>query len=126
MRNHLRFWPSLVLEERVVPRDAPLFFHKALLDDAKNLLAVLSGLNRLYPQLEFKRLDAYVARMQIAPPDVATRLKQAFSAEPLAAIAILHALIEETFDLIERHMPEVDTSRSPTTISSGAAGADSQ
>ena len=51
VRNHLRFWPSLVLKERVVPRDAPLFFHKALLDDAKNLLAVLSGLNRLYPQL---------------------------------------------------------------------------
>jgi hypothetical protein len=109
VRDHLRFWPSQVLEQRIVPRDAPLFFHKALLDDAKNLFAVLSGLNRLYPQLEFKRLDAYIARMRIAPPDVATRLKQALHAEPLAAITTFRAVIEETFTLVERHMPEVDT-----------------
>jgi predicted nucleotidyltransferase len=109
VRDHLRFWPSLILAERIVPRDAPLFFRKALLDDAKNLLAVLSGLNRLYPQLEFKRLDAYAAPMRIAPPDVAARLTQALSAEPLVAIAAFRALIEETFALVERHVPEVDT-----------------
>ncbi|MGI8857261.1 MAG: hypothetical protein ACR2JW_16070 [Thermomicrobiales bacterium] len=109
VRDHLRFWPYQVLEQRIVPRDAPLFLHKVLLDDVKNLLAVLSGLNRLYPQLEFKRLDAYVARMRIAPPNVATRIKQALSAEPLTAIAMLRALIEETLALVERHMPEIDT-----------------
>jgi hypothetical protein len=47
--------------------------------------------------------------MRIAPPDVAARLKQALSAEPLVAIAMLHALIEETFALVERHMPEIET-----------------
>lgn len=109
VRDHLRFWPYQVLAQRIVPRDAPLFFHKALLDDAKNLLTVLSGLNRLYPQLEFKRLDAYVARMPIAPPDVAMRLKKVLLAEPLDAIATLRAVIEETLALVERHMPDVDT-----------------
>lgn len=109
VRDHLRFWPYQVLAQRIVPRDAPLFFHKALLDDEKNLLAILSGLSRLYPQLEFKRLDAYVARMRIAPPDLALRLKQALQSEPLHAIATLRAVIEETFALVERHMREVDT-----------------
>ncbi len=109
VRDHLRFWPYQVLERRIVPRDAPLFLHKALLDNAKNLLAVLSGLNRLYPHLEFKRLDAYAARMPIAPPHLAARLKRALHAEPLVAIATLRALIEETLALVERHMPAVDT-----------------
>lgn len=109
VRDHLKFWPYQVLEKRIIPRDAPLFLHKALLDDEKNLLSVLSGLNRLYPHLEFKRLDAYAARMRIAPPDLATRLTQALHAEPPAAIALLRAVIEETFALVERHLPDVDT-----------------
>jgi predicted nucleotidyltransferase len=122
VREHLRFWPSQVLAQRIVPRDAPLYFRKVLLDDAKNLLTVLSGLNRLYPQLEFKRLDAFAARMPIAPVDVSVRLKQAFCAEPLAAIAILRALIEETFALIERHMPEVDTSEAKRRFTQAPRG----
>jgi predicted nucleotidyltransferase len=122
VRDHLRFWPSQVLAQRIVPRDAPLFFRKALLDDAKNVLTILSGLNRLYPQLEFKRLDAYAARMPIAPLNVSARLKEAFSAEPLAAIAILHALIEETFALVERHMPEVDTTEAKRRFTQAPRG----
>ncbi|MHB8647987.1 MAG: hypothetical protein ACYDAR_19570 [Thermomicrobiales bacterium] len=109
VRDHLKFWPHQVLSKRIVPRDAPLFFRTAVMDDAKTLLAALSGLNRLYPQLEFKRLHAYVARMNVAPPDLATRLNQVLTAEPLTAIALLRTLIEETFVLIERHMPTVDT-----------------
>jgi predicted nucleotidyltransferase len=109
VRDHLRFWPYQILEKRIVPRDAPLYFHKALIDHERTVLSALSGLNRLYPQLEFKRLDAYVARMTIAPSDLAARLKRVLQAEPLAAVAMLRAVIEETFALIERHMPEVDT-----------------
>jgi predicted nucleotidyltransferase len=110
VRDHLKFWPHAVLARRIVPRDAPLYLHKALVDDAKMLLSALSGLNRLYPQLEFKRLAAYIARMRIAPPDLAARLTEALGAEPFAAVALLRGLIEETFALIERQMPDVDTS----------------
>jgi hypothetical protein len=109
VRDHLRFWPYQILEKRIVPRDAPLYLRTALIDDEKTLLSALSGLNRLYPQLEFKRLDAYVARMHIRPPHLAVRLKQALQAEPLVAVVLLRAVIEETFALVERHMPEVDT-----------------
>jgi predicted nucleotidyltransferase len=122
VRDHLRFWPSQVLAQRIVPRDAPLFFRKALLDDAKTLLTLLSGLNRLYPQLEFKRLDAYAARMRIAPPDVAARLTQALRAEPLVAIAMLRSLIEETFALVERHMPEIDTTEAKRRFAQAPRG----
>lgn len=109
VRDHVRFWPYQTLEKRIVPRDAPLFLHKALIDDEKTLLSALSGLNRLYPQLEFKRLDDYVARMRVAPPSLAARLKQVLQAEPLTAVAMLRSVIEETFTVIEQHMPEVDT-----------------
>lgn len=122
VRDHLRFWPTQVLAQRLVPRDAPLFVHKALLDDTRNLLAALSGLNRLYPQLEFKRLDAYVARMPIAPPDLATRLKQTLQSAPLDGIATLRAVIEETFALIERHMPEVDTTEAKKRLTQTPRG----
>ncbi len=109
VRDHLKFWPHQVLTKRIIPRDAPLLFHRVVMDEEKTLLSALSGLNRLYPQLEFKRLDAYVARMNVAPADFASRLRQVLTAEPLAAVALLRDLIEETFALVERHMPEVDT-----------------
>ena len=40
---------------------------------------------------------------------MATGIKQPLSAEPLTAMAMLRALIEETLALVERHMPEVET-----------------
>ncbi len=47
--------------------------------------------------------------MAIAPPNLSSRLKGIFQEEPDIAVNHLGELIEETFALVEKHMPEVDT-----------------
>jgi hypothetical protein len=67
-------------------------------------------LNRIYHHGELKRLDRLVERMAIVPAYLSDRLRQILQAEPLAAVDQIQALIEETLDLIDRHLPEVETS----------------
>lgn len=108
VREHMRFAPYYVFERRMPSRDAPLFVRQYLIDQVRKLLAALSGLNRLYPQLHFKRIDAYATRMKLAPPDLAARIKRTLGSEDAIALGLLRELIWETFDLLAQHMPEVD------------------
>ncbi len=47
--------------------------------------------------------------MSITPQNLSSRLKGIFQVEPDIAVNHLGELIEETFALVEKHMPEVDT-----------------
>jgi hypothetical protein len=49
--------------------------------------------------------------MQITPPDFQRRLSHVFQSDPHAATQELITLVEETYDLIEKAMPEVDVDR---------------
>lgn len=77
----------------------------------KHLLLVLLGLNRLYYP-GWRWLDRLMDEMQVRPPNLSPRLKQLFaivSIDLLASVYQLHDLIEETFHLVETHLPAVDT-----------------
>jgi hypothetical protein len=77
----------------------------------KQLLLVLLGLNHLYYP-GWKWLDRLMNEMQLRPAQLSSRLKQLFaivSIDPRASVYQLHELIEETFALVERHLPAVDT-----------------
>ena len=50
-------------------------------------------------------------RLPVAPADLAERLQRVSCATPIEAAAILVALVEETYDLVEVHLPEVDVAR---------------
>src|SRR5258706_7536651 len=110
VRKYIAFRPFWVLEKRLLTRDAPLLLHQMLMDEVKSILSVLSGLNHLYPQLHFKRLDAYVARMAIAPVNASQRLKDVLTTPPQNALQTLHSLIEDMFVLVKEHLPSVDVS----------------
>jgi hypothetical protein len=108
--QHLAFRPRHLIE-MFAERDDLLILHRCLVEVEQLILSVLMGLNRLYmPHPYFKWLDWTVAQMRIAPPDLARRLKLILLAEPRAAADQIHELIEETFDLVERHLPAFDTS----------------
>jgi hypothetical protein len=47
--------------------------------------------------------------MSQAPADLASRLRTAYQAEPAVAVRELRRLLVETLQLVERHLPEVDT-----------------
>lgn len=48
--------------------------------------------------------------MSITPKNVADRIENLFHAAPDAAVNQLEDLVQETLDLVDIHMPQVDTS----------------
>jgi hypothetical protein len=97
--------------EMWLERDANLMMMvRAFAEVQFRLLHVLLGINRVYYS-GFKWLDAVAERLQHKPDDLARRLAQVYQIEPAAGAAALAALVEETYDLIERHLPQVDVAR---------------
>jgi predicted nucleotidyltransferase len=110
VKKHLRFYPCISYPEKVShQRGDVLFLYESFLSWTKSLMGVLMGLNRLYDRGELKWADRFIGRMQVVPLDFSTRIKRCFQEEPIAAIKQFHSLIEETFRLVEMHMPEIDT-----------------
>lgn len=73
----------------------------------QQLLHVLLGLNRVY-YFGFKWLDVVAERLAQKPPDLVRRLRQVYQVDPAVGAHELAALVEETYDLIEKQLPQVD------------------
>lgn len=108
--EYTSFRPRYLLK-MLAARDDVLLLHQDLVATAQQILSVLMGVNRVYaPHPYHKWLDWEIGQLKIAPPDLNRRLREMLRAEPRAAIDQLYQLIEETFALVERHLPEFDTS----------------
>ncbi|HYN90064.1 MAG TPA: hypothetical protein VER55_16135 [Ardenticatenaceae bacterium] len=91
-------------------RDDAIVLYNIFSRIGRQILGALLGLNRLYlPNPTFKSMDELIAEMVVRPPDLARRLKAAFHVPPLDGVRDLHALIEETFGLVESLHPDFDT-----------------
>jgi|GEM_PF-901892 len=108
VRAHLDFRPLWLLRKRFAGRDTLIVFHSLMSDLSRKLLGVHLGLNRIYPEHDFKRLGDLTARMTIAPRDFDRRLRTLMNSDYESALREARGLIEETFALVERHMPELD------------------
>jgi hypothetical protein len=96
-------------EEMLAARDDQLALYAVFVQVERQLLGALLGLNRLYlPNPRFKGMDELIGDMRLAPPDLAARLKRAFRLPPPAGVVLLHEIIEETFRLVETHVPDFD------------------
>ncbi|HSI97154.1 MAG TPA: hypothetical protein VK926_02240 [Gaiellaceae bacterium] len=103
------FVPLWYLEQAIAARDAELFRLESLLDAAFNLLAVLAALNRLYfARFELTHMRALVARMTLAPPNLADRLETLFALPSGAAAKELGRLVDETRELVAQDLPDLD------------------
>ena len=110
VKHYLRFMPLWYLHERVARRDETIFAHQMLVEGALNLLGVLAGLNRLYfyPG-QFKRMRRFVAQMRLTPDHLPDRLDALFATPRPDAYFLFEDLVRDTLDLVEAHLPEVDT-----------------
>ena len=97
------FWRTEMFPERA----NNLLLYDTYVHVARKLLYTLLALNGIYYS-GFKWLALQVSRMHIVPDDFSTRLNRVFQAEPQVASHQLAQLVEETYTLIEQHMPEVD------------------
>jgi hypothetical protein len=107
---NLSFRPRFLLE-MLAARDDLLLLYKGIVEIEHLILNALLALNRQYvSHPRHKWLDWQCAQLRIAPPNLARRLKQILRDEPGAAVDQLHRLIEELFDLVDRQLPDFDTS----------------
>ncbi|RUS99392.1 hypothetical protein DSM106972_078340 [Dulcicalothrix desertica PCC 7102] len=110
VEHYLKFVPIWGMQSKLAKRDTTLWYYQIMVESSQNLLGVLSGLNRLYySTFQFKRMNRFIEQMEIAPVNLASRLEGLFNHEATIAVDELEALVQETLELVEIHMPEVDT-----------------
>jgi predicted nucleotidyltransferase len=91
-------------------RDNPVAGYQVLTAAHEDLLHVLLGLNRTYYS-GFKSLTAVVRELRIAPQDLLERIRASYPLEVGRSKEMLTALVDETHDLVEAHLPEIDVER---------------
>jgi hypothetical protein len=110
VEHYLKFFAVWGMQEKLIRRDTTLWYHQILVESAQNILGVLSGLNRLYyTTFQFKRMSRFIMQMKIAPENLADRLEGLFHHPASVAVNELEALVRETVELVEVHMPQIDT-----------------
>ena len=101
------FWRTEMFLER---GNNLMLLYDTLVQVSKSLLHLLLALNRIYYS-GFKWIHLQIRQMQVISPDFERRLREVFQSEPHTAIRELPVLVEETYTLIEKAMPEVDVER---------------
>ncbi|WP_350276618.1 nucleotidyltransferase domain-containing protein [Kribbella sp. HUAS MG21] len=104
--NIVKFWRLQMLVER----DNPFLLAREFMRITNQLLNVLHALNGRYcgHVTAFKRLDALERDLPVAPARLADRLRAVFAEPAPDGARTLRELVEETYDLVERELPEVD------------------
>ena len=101
----------MVLRRCARPPDATLWVQQTLATNALNVLGGLAGLNRRFGSMfQLKRMRHFIASLAIAPPNLAERLEAVVGADEQQGIQMLEALVRETLELVELHMPEANIS----------------
>jgi hypothetical protein len=75
---------------------------------ARKIVLLLMGLNRIYYP-GHKWIDRVIGDLRIPPSEFSSRLQSTLTAPAETVASLLGDLVEETFALVDRHMPEVDT-----------------
>ena len=112
VEKYLNFFPIWGRRELLATRDTTLFKHQIRLEIGQNILGVLAGLNHLYySTFQFKRMKQFIEQMNLVPENLYVRLENLYHQKPLSAANQLKELVAETVELVELHMPEIDTSK---------------
>lgn len=110
VRNHLKLSPSWIYDGMGRDRGDLVVFYEYVLATMRSLVGMLAGLNRVYVAPEkLKRVGAVVGRMELAPRDAAARLEALLDLPRERVKPELDDLVGRTLELVEEHLPEVDT-----------------
>ena len=98
-------WLSEIYDQK---RGDFLFLQRDYVTVTEHILGMLLGLNRLYKPGEWKRVSYLIDKMTLAPENLWKRLSEPFRLPTPQGIASLTQIVEETFDLIEKHLPHIN------------------
>ena len=122
---NLRVTPSWIYDGMGRDRGDLVVFYEYVLATMRQVVGMLAGLNRVYVAPEkLKRVGVVVGRMELTPPDAAARLDALLDLPREQVRAELDDLVGRTFDLVEEHLPDVDTTRARELWSLPAAPSD--
>jgi len=114
VQKHLKFRPfdgQDILTERL---EMPMLYENNCAI-VRWLLNLLFGLNRVYHP-GFKWTRYFVDKMSIKPPEFFVRLERVFQSDAAIGTPELRQLVEETFDLVAQHLPQVDIKQQRETF----------
>ncbi|HRW03957.1 MAG TPA: hypothetical protein P5121_02610 [Caldilineaceae bacterium] len=109
IKANLRVPPIAVLQEMGAGRRDYALVYEILLESVKRLANIWCGLNNMIPPGKLKSLERLEARLPIAPPQLTKRLRYLWVLPPDEAIDLFYQLVDETFSLVEQHLPGLDT-----------------
>jgi predicted nucleotidyltransferase len=111
IEKHWRFFPWWYYEDKLRRRDATIWRYDVLVRSAYDLVGILAALNRVYfSTFEFKRVRAYLERLDVAPPALADRLERLLIADAHDATLELERLVDETRALVAERLPDLELS----------------
>jgi hypothetical protein len=96
-------------------RDNPVAGYGVLVQAQQALLRTLLGLNGVY-EPGFKWLEPLAADLELAPANLLDRLRACYPLRAGESREILTQLVEETYDLIETQLPDIDVVRLRTVL----------
>ena len=109
---NLQVTPSWIYDGMGRDRGDLVVFYEYVLATMRNIVGILAGLNRVYIAPEkLKRVGAVVGGMELTPPNAAARLDGLLDLPREQVRAELDDLVGATLDLVEAHLPDVDTTR---------------
>lgn len=76
----------------------------------QRLLHVLLGLNRVY-YFGFKWIEEVDSRLKIKPNDLLLKLRHPYESLPAEGAQQIIRLVEDIYDLVETHLPEINIER---------------
>ncbi len=107
--NGLGFWPRARIDLPTRRSDV-LLLHIDLVDIVRQILDVLMGLNGISaPHPWHKWLDSETTQLKRSPEDLNRRIRGLLRADSRSAADEAVALVRQTFDLVDRYLPEFDT-----------------
>jgi hypothetical protein len=115
LAEYLRFGRFRSMGRMLAERGDVLLLQDLLVEVGGRLVSALLGLNRIYlPTPDYavsraKGVDEMIGLMAIRPAELSARLRAAYRVEPVEAVPALEALVDETFALVEAHVPGFDT-----------------
>ena len=126
---NLKVTPSWIYDGMGRDRGDLVVFYEYVLATMRQVVGILAGLNRVYVAPEkLKRVGVVVGRMPLMPPDAAARLDALLDLPREQVKAELDDLVGRTLELVEEHLPDVDTTRArrlwslPAEPSEGGGG----